>query len=134
MKYKEFLEKISKKYSTEFNTTSRCTYFGDKGKSKDNHSECLYHSSVVGGASGGSCWGTEAETFYSGTIEKFDELENVIAEFAPDTRISDLVEIRKLVKTISWTESEYYGNYSEYTAEYISIKELYDYLKSKKIL
>lgn len=89
----------------------------------------------IGGASGGDCWGSEAE--YSAIREDepdFTKFENIIQKFNPNINFLKFKNLQKdLVKTREDYENGYYGNYTEYMIKYVLLEDLYKYNKEGKI-
>lgn len=87
----------------------------------------LYTKWEVGGASGGSCWGDEAES-YVGDIEPepFTEFEDFLSE--NNVTLKDYQKIRNLMHHYSWSDCGYYGNYSDYECRYYKLEEVFKLL------
>lgn len=81
----------------------------------------------VGGAQGGNCWGDEAE-YYQNTTSRseFLPLDPILKEVSPDISYLKYREIESLIEEDSYTNSEYYGNYTEYEVRKLDILKLYD--------
>lgn len=78
----------------------------------------------------GSCWDdedTENETYYNDK-PKFKALDLVLAVIKPDISYLQYKEVENLIKESSQTDNGYYGDYSEYTHNYIVLDELYNLL------
>lgn len=97
----------------------------------------LTTSFVTGGASGGNCWGDEAESFSSdcrpegGFLTYFVSaiLEGVTTNITVSDAMTLNIRIQKLVKQEEWSESEYYGNYNNILCYYVDREELYQFLE-----
>lgn len=84
---------------------------------------------VTGGQTGASCWDQGKPEFRSIHTEPepdFDVLENMSVFL--DLSFKTFRQVKKNIKTVQKTEHDYYGNSTEYTTKYISLKEVYDTL------
>lgn len=83
-----------------------------------------------GGMCGGNCWGDSAnQSVDKEDEEPFDTLDNFLESVIPELTF---IEYRKLVDKIQYsdyTQSEYYGNYYEYTFKYIKHDDLIEFLE-----
>lgn len=83
----------------------------------------------IGGASGGSCWGTEATVYCGSEPEpEFEALDDILMELMPDI---PFLRYKKLTRLIKFEQniqrvSEYYGNYTEYQWETVNVRNLYE--------
>lgn len=81
---------------------------------------------VVGGLRGGSCWDTRRPYPYETDDEMdYSDLKQFIESIGlkvPDTDLDEFIELN----TYKETESEYYGNYSEYRYVIIPAQEIYE--------
>ena len=90
----------------------------------------LYTRYITGGADGGNCWGDGAQYFYSDPPkDKWKVLDLYLKKFHPDISYLQYKDIDDLIHSNENTEWEYYGNYTEYTIEYIVVEELEELLK-----
>jgi len=106
-------------------------------KLDDNEYSSLFFENtwVSGGQSGGNCWAEGPQEYSPVSAETPGNLNepllSIIKEFCPNmTAIFFFENITPLVKYYNFTESEYYGNYYEYTRVYVMVEELFDVLKS----
>lgn len=82
---------------------------------------------VSGGVTGGNCWDTGGH--YSLEAEKepdLDQLMDLLEE--ADVTLREGRKILELVRTGSFGESGYYGNYTDYGYKYVTFDEVYDKL------
>ena len=95
------------------------------------HNEEIVQKHVSGGASGGNCWGDNAESFYHGPItQDFIPLERILTAVKPDIAYLKVKEIERMIKNESDSDHEYYGNYTLYELRTLDIRALYDKLFS----
>jgi hypothetical protein len=94
----------------------------------------IYTRYETGGVSGGSCWDSSNPQPYDREPpkDKFKVLDLVLAELMPNITYLQFKQIDALVKDNEDTEFEYYGNRTNYKAEYIILSELYKLLESFK--
>jgi hypothetical protein len=90
----------------------------------------------VGGASGGNCWGGEAHSYWNDNpeIPDFAALDNLLAEICPTITYLQFRKLEKLIESDSYTESEYYGNYTEYSIRKLSFEKLWNFLVENKLV
>jgi hypothetical protein len=82
----------------------------------------------IGGMEGGSCW-HEADTHI--TPEEPHDLtllDDFLESRMPELSFVKYRNLLKLVKTLEWGRSEYYGNYYRYKCSYISFDDIVDFL------
>ena len=83
----------------------------------------------TGGASGGNCWGDDAEYFSSDySTQDFLPLEKILTLVKPDIAYLKVKEIERLITEDSETDYEYYGNHTRYDLYKLDIRQLYDKL------
>lgn len=95
---------------------------------------CIYQQWCSGGLTGGSCWDTGDAVYRAidgdTPPSTFEELDKIIAEYWADI---PYMQYRKhfmdCFETTSNTSNDYYGNYTNYTVKYVTIRTLYDILK-----
>jgi len=147
MNTKEFLEKI-KSLNVAFTrkTENKSTYGG-----KYFTYNCLYKKEltmkdgfyckwVSGGQTGGSCWDTGDAVHRpvsadqeSEDLEKY--LEEVLGELCPNLSFLQYKRLmRDLVERGETSESEYYGNYTEYSFKWAPLQKIYDRLVEMNVL
>ena len=91
--------------------------------------EVLFWCWETGGVSGGSCWEDSDPQPYDTYAEepKPTPLDSLLTEVCPDLPLSKFRKIeRDLLKQDCFSENEYYGNHTDYSYKYISIRDLYD--------
>jgi len=78
----------------------------------------------------GSCWDDEdtVNEIYYNDKPKFEALDLALAVIKPDISHLQYKKVENLIKESSETDCGYYGDYSEYTHNYIILDELYDLL------
>jgi hypothetical protein len=90
---------------------------------------------VVGGMSGGSCWGDDADKPISAHAEpEFVDLDNLLTLICPNISFLQYKSILNIVESKDDRENEYYGNYTEYEVKYISLGSLYNKLKDLNVI
>lgn len=91
----------------------------------------------TGGMDGGNCWGGEAEPYYVNDPEPaFKDLELVLEVFSrkiPTAKYYEVVGscIKREYRT---SESDYYGNETNYESKTVNLNELFVSLNSKGLL
>lgn len=84
---------------------------------------------LVGGASGGNCWGDEAN--HGVTAEdpnELTDLDKFLEEEMPEITFIQYKKILPLIQYQEYTVNEYYGNYNEYKVAYLSFEKLAEVL------
>ena len=99
----------------------------------ENVKEDILHSDMwlIGGATGGNCWGDEATpiSIYDLEDEKeFTQLDNFLEIYYPEISFLDYKKIMKKVNLKEKSYSEYYGNYRQYKYKAIKKEDLIDVL------
>ena len=96
------------------------------------HGTELYYEVIwiTGGMTGGNCWGDSAEHSVSSESEPTLELlDQFLDEVCPDLTAR---QYRRLLAEVpyrdSYTDYEYYGNYTTRGKKVVSFKELYKWL------
>ena len=95
---------------------------------------------VTGGASGGSCWDTEDDagaTPYDGDEpEDLTDIDNILAVTHPDIPYMKYKQLyNKLnIQRKTFSENEYYGNYTDYAYEYLYVKDMYEAMKELNLV
>lgn len=85
---------------------------------------------TVSGASGGNCWGDEAEYFWIGDAEK-PEMSKLIAFLNAHFPDFDFAKISSITKESSEEDVEWYGNYTVYSIHRVYFSDLYSLLKKE---
>lgn len=96
--------------------------------------DALYAEWSTGGMSGGNCWDDAEPTHYSSDDKPKDltDLDKILTAVRPNTSFLEYRALTsELIKHGTRSESEYYGNSSDYAYTYIFIKDLYNYLNGK---
>lgn len=80
---------------------------------------------VIGGKTGGSCWNQNEHYEVSKDEEdSFSEFDEFLEKYFPSMTHIVYKQVMKLVKTIHYRNSEYYGNYTDYEVKYILHSDL----------
>lgn len=86
-----------------------------------------FHSDswVVGGLTGGSCWGSNADQSVTAEEEPdFNQLDLFLEKYYPKITFLQYKKLAALVKVKEFTVGEYYGNYTEYRLFYVSFDDI----------
>ena len=115
----EFVEKYGETYS-EYG------YY----RNKEEINGCIFHRYETGGVSGGSCWDDSDPQEYhvSKQDNEFRKLDDLLSDVVPKLSFLEYKKINRLVKHNSEEDTEYYGNCTYYSVEYIMLDVLYDTL------
>lgn len=132
-------ELIDAKISIQYN--GQLIYFPDKQKpnswqipyaAKTAASYYIEHEYVVGGATGGSCWGGTPEPFTADTTEEerqFSELDTILEKYWPTITFLEYKKLyRDSVTTTNRYSNDYYGNYTEYSVQRVNLWDLFQRL------
>lgn len=112
-------------YSLEYENDSSHLYSWEKPKEPRGHLEYFTLEWEIGGATGGNCWGNEAQEYKINTnVSQLDGLIIFLNTVVPEFKLKDYPKILCLIETDTFTRSEYYGNYKEYTQRRISVPSL----------
>jgi hypothetical protein len=80
---------------------------------------------VIGGMTGGDCWGSEADQAVTASEpEELTLLEEFLEQKMPKLSFLDYKKLRKLIKSEEWGRGEYYGNYYKYKCYYITFEDI----------
>lgn len=113
MKYKEFLEEIKEICYVDYELGTG--------------SEYIYKSWRTGGLTGGSCWGTSADTPIEADSEpEWDELDTILEKYWPSITYLQYKKLILKAKVETETVDDYYGNYTIYTKKKMYLRDLYD--------
>jgi hypothetical protein len=93
----------------------------------------------VGGRSGGSCYDTGEPVYHGidGDPEpEFTEIDTVIEAFCPEISFLNYKKLMKAIKMEegTYTESEYYGNYTNHAFKVVKLSDFYAALKEMKLI
>lgn len=107
-----------------------------KNSKKIKLDDCIYIEWSTGGAFGGTCWGGKPEDNISpGEDEpEFLSLDSILTHFCPEITFLKYKQFQNLIKTLEYTENEYYGNYTNKKIKYIVVKDLYDKLTELELI
>lgn len=139
MTYNEFEEKIKELVETDTNdnTAVRSRWYKAPGtKDPLPLPTYIFVKYSTGGVSGGSCWdSSDPQPYYEKHVDdEFKDFYKVLEEFAPNMTYIEVKRLESRIKIDDWTETEYYGNSTDYTVKRIGVKEIYDYLIDKGYL
>jgi hypothetical protein len=109
----------------------------DKTVLTDLNKRIILFKWEVGGSSGGNCWNDNKPTpYFTGeSEEEIVKLLEIYEKICPS--ISWLVGVKinsELKKREDYISYEYYGNNTTYRYVYIKLKDLYEFLKEKKVI
>lgn len=104
-------------------------YYGDSEDAFYLEDDVIIQKHVSGGASGGNCWGSEAEHFSNNKPpQEFLPLEKILTAVNPEITYLKYREIHSLIREGSDCDREYYGNYTDYITFSLDTKKLYNAL------
>ena len=92
---------------------------------------------MCGGAWGGNCWDdAEPEAYIPKPQQEpeFKELDKILEKVCPNIGFLLYKELLALVEYDTYTEHEYYGNYTTYNTKRISVDTFWDFLKEKNLV
>lgn len=133
----EFVSKANEVCSLYIKTEQRIGYgnYYRNIKKKELSPNCLlYKEWSSGGMTGGNCWGNEPYKMEGEREPSFKDLRNLLIEVCPNIGILQYEAIQEIIKEDSYEQREYYGNYTEYTIQYITLKDLYNKLIELKCI
>lgn len=87
----------------------------------------VYYKWSPGGYSGGSCWESSNCQPYTTSVsdrEKNEVLNMVIKELNPNISYMKYREIESKIHHNDWSDSEYYGNCTDWEIEYILVSDI----------
>lgn len=125
MTKEELLEKM-KEYKNDVYVPG---YYSDN-KEKPEFSQKGFPAFVsnswrTGGLTGGNCWGGNADTAVeSGEEPEINELDNFLTDCYPELPFLQYKKLKNFIKYEDFTESEYYGNYTEHKMKYILFEDI----------
>lgn len=84
---------------------------------------------VIGGMTGGNCWGDHADQAVNAEDEPdFEALNQILEHVCPNISYLMYRKLEKLIETDHETDHEYYGNYRDYAIRKISLEKLHGFL------
>lgn len=133
MDYQRFLETI-KEYNIHFrhdNAYDMNDYSWMRLKSDSVKRDYIHEDWIVGGMTGGNCWGEDANRSVTAEEEpEFQYLDVILSIFCPNiTFLNYKQKILPLIKTEDYQQNEYYGNYYDKRRKIIFLDELYEVVK-----
>ena len=97
---------------------------------------CIYSRYTSGGRPG-SCWDNEdtvnEEYTLDAPADHFKVIDLILEVICPNISADGRLAINSLIDSNTNTEYGYYGDYDEYTVEFIVLSELYVFLRNNKI-
>lgn len=108
-------------------------FFQPSGIPTDIKELVIYSRYTTGGVTGGSCWGDSNLRPYTCEPDKehMAVLDIVLEALKPDIRYLDAVKLRRMTSNNNQTKSDdYYGNYSEYYIEWISLAVVEEFVSN----
>lgn len=127
MTYNQFIESIKSRVCIEWKTDRKF----NRIKTDKSNEFILEHSYMTSYVGGGSCWDNGNSNHYTKIIEvteedtKFKSLDKLLEIVASNISLVDYREICKLIKKEYRTETEYYGNSTDYVFLTIELELLY---------
>jgi len=109
-------------------------HHGDKTFEGKDILFCTYNT---GGVQGGSCWKSSNPQAYTNLkpMDEFEEFYSVLEKFTPNISFLQVKKMEKeLVKNVSNTEREWYGNCEDFYIRYVDVKEMYDYMVKNNLI
>ena len=131
MTYKDFFKLISKTFASSYIIKNVLHVDWENGSS--DHYEVTW---VIGGMTGGSCWGDSPLQHVSSEEEPpLTQLDNFLETNFPNlTFVAYKRIISDLVVEDEYTNTEYYGNYTIHKVKRIDFKQLYDKLVDLSVI
>ncbi len=99
------------------------------GVPNDMKEEAVYIRWSMGGASGGNCWGDDAEYFEGDEKPDFVVLEKALMKIVPTLSFLHFKEIERNITSSSKSDYEYYGNYQDWEINFIPLSTIYKVLE-----
>jgi hypothetical protein len=102
--------------------------------------DCIMTKWCSGGVGGGSCWSTDDHYAISGEKEpEFHDLDRILDRVVPNITY---LQYKKLLYSVKpdlieydeWTESEYYGNSTQYTSKKVVLRRLWERLQGLGVI
>jgi hypothetical protein len=111
MTFEEFLKRLEKE--------DVCIYM--------NNRPCIKCEWVVGGSSGGSCWGHSSNDAVPPEPEPdFMDFDLILTIFAPELPYLKYKKLsNEIIKRDTRTNTGYYGNYTDYATKTVDLENLY---------
>jgi len=125
------------KARVDWNTAYNERYwFTDSGLKLYDKAPALINSWETGGVSGGSCWeSSNPQPYSSGKTEpEWTDLNQILEHFAPEISFLKYKMLMGVTKVDTRTQSEYYGNCTDYNVRILPLKTIYEFLCEKGIL
>jgi hypothetical protein len=92
----------------------------------------------TGGMTGGSCWDEGETRNYSYTNSEGEpewlDITKILEHFCPNMTFLQFRALARLFKMDDFEVGGYYGNCTNYAVRYISLLDLYNFLKERKLV
>lgn len=100
------------------------------------HNTNPYIEWTIGGITGGSCYGGEANIAVSGEEEpEFDDFDDLLSLLNPDISFLKYKKIKSnLISSKNSGYNDYYGNYTDSTKKQFNIKDVIKYCYDNNLL
>lgn len=89
----------------------------------------FFYSILIGGASGGDCWGGEAQSYAETEQEDFLFLQIALLVAHPEIRLRDYLTIHGELSIYNESHNEYYGNHTEFKVYEMNMDKIERQLK-----
>lgn len=142
--FEEFTERCQEIYlkSEGIDGDLQLTYWGPRTNWRHDSGEKitkprLFVEWSTGGVSGGSCWDNSNPQPYTNNDKpkELQILDAILENICPSISFLQYKNlVNSLIKYDSRTESEYYGNSTDYTSQMVVLRELYNYLKEHNFI
>ena len=140
MTFNQFIEKIMDNDNIYLRNDSYYdrNFYSWRRPNKPKKPDDRYYIQVdwtTGGMTGGSCWGGGLHPVDPEPPEELVDLDKILTIVCPNISFLQYKALcSELVKTESYTNSEYYGNYYNKVQKILFIDDLYSYLTEHKML
>lgn len=112
---------------------SKCAKVNNPGS--DAALEIITVEWCTGGASGGNCWGDSPEPRDGDEPEELVVFDKIIEAVVPDISFLKYKNLcNEVMKSTTYTQSEYYGNYYNYSVKYVIIYDLFRAFKNRDLI
>jgi hypothetical protein len=87
---------------------------------------------VIGGRTGGNPWGEADRDSDAEEPKEINLLDEFLEKYYPNITFLQYKRLMRLIKNLTWTNDEYYGNSSDYKCAYITFEDISEYLSKIK--
>ena len=89
----------------------------------------------VGGTEGRGYWGGESHSYSTGNTEpEWTDLTEILEHFCPNITFLKYKGLMSKFHSGKTGDSDYYGNESNYTYNYVFVEDLYNFLKDHDLI